>query len=278
MKRALQIVFGLLLVGLFVYVLTREPKTPALPRWEAQRKILDQKAKRSENGNSDGKSDDAALVRGLLKEDLSHREFAFALVAEAVSGKRVIPSGGRESSDRVVAAINAVMEDLLQRMNADDSAVKGLRRINEGSRFFEDGLLAGLEAMPGISCAIPNTREGLVQRSGYPDLRITDDATGDVYYLDPKLMERSSVESSLRTFYFEPKDATLKITEDATHLLIGIEHDGKDGDWEFLGYRLVDLSSLKVRLKAEFQASNRDIYGEASVLDQKSYGAMEGGR
>ena len=90
---------------------------------------------------------------------------------------------------------------------------------------------------------------------------------GDVYYLDPKLMERGSVDSSLRTFYFEPKDRTLKILDDATHLLIGIEHDGNDGDWEFLGYRLVDLSKLKVRLKAEFQASNRDMYNGESVLE-----------
>jgi hypothetical protein len=149
------------------------------------------------------------------------------------------------------------MDEVLVEMNADDSPMRGLRRINEGSRFFEDGLLEGLEKSEGITCGIPPTREGAAQRSGYPDLRITDEATGDVYYLDPKLMERGSATSSLR------------ITEDASHLLLGIEHDGKDGVWEFLGYQLVDLSSLKVRLKAEFQASNRDLYQEPSVLEKR---------
>jgi hypothetical protein len=79
--------------------------------------------------------------------------------------------------------------------------------------------------------------------------------------------------SSLRTFYFEPKDNTLKITEDATHLLLGITHDGNSGAWEFLGYRLVDLS----RLKAEFQASNRDLYKEPSVLEKREAAGKDGG-
>ena len=52
----------------------------------------------------------------------------------------------------------------------------------------------------------------------------------------------------------------MKITDDAVHLLAGIEHDGKDGLWTFTGWRLVDLSKLRVRLKAEFQASNAELY------------------
>ncbi|MEP3214599.1 MAG: hypothetical protein ABJQ29_15480 [Luteolibacter sp.] len=276
MKRAMQIFFGVLLLGLIIFVATREPKRPALPRWESQGELLDSAV---ENAKEKQKySSDADLVKGLLQEDLSGRDFDFALVSEAVSGKKVIPVTGRESAERVISAISEVMAGLLVELNADDSPVKGLRRINEGSRFFEDGLLERLNGMDGISCEIPQTREGSAQRSGYPDLRIIDEKTADIYYLDPKLMERGSSASSLRTFYFEPKDRTLKILDDATHLLIGIEHDGNDGDWEFLGYRLVDLSKLKVRLKAEFQASNRDIYPEASVLEMKIKEGKEGAK
>jgi hypothetical protein len=276
MRRTLQIFFGALLMGLIVFIATREPKRPALPRWAMQEELLEKEVKRATQRNE--KAADIALVKGLLKEDLSHREFDFSVVAEAVSGKKMIPAKGRASEKRVIGAINSVMEGLLVSMNAEDSPVKGLRRINEGSRFFEDGLLEGLDAMEGITCGIPHTREGAAQRSGYPDLRITDDATGDVYYLDPKLMEQGSVDSSFRTFYFEPKDTTLKIIDDATHLLIGIEHDGNDGNWEFLGYRLVDLSKLKVRLKAEFQASNRDVYPDSSVLEHRTGEGKDGGR
>lgn len=275
MRRALQVFFGLLLVALIVFVVTREPRKPSLPRWEQQEREMERAVRK--DAKSQGNSADIALIKGLLKEDLSHREFDFPLVVEAVSGKKVLPAKGRESRARVTAAITAVMDRLILQMNADGSPMRGLRRINEGSRFFEDGLLEGLEKTEGITCGIPPTREGAAQRSGYPDLRITDEATGDVYYLDPKLMERGSATSSLRTFYFEPKDNTLKITDDATHLLLGIEHDGKDGEWTFLGYQLVDLSGLKVRLKAEFQASNRDLYTEPSVLEKRESAGKDGG-
>jgi hypothetical protein len=42
--------------------------------------------------------------------------------------------------------------------------------------------------------------------------------------------------------------------------LVGIEHDGNTGKWKFLRWHLVDLADFKVTLKAEFQASNRDLY------------------
>ncbi len=275
MRRALQVFFGALFVTLIIFVATREPRKPSLLRWEKQDRVMKSALSKAADHKAD--SADIVLIKGLLKEDLSHRDFDFSLVVEAVSGKKVLPAKGRESQARVTAAITAVMDRLLLEMNANDSPIRGLRRINEGSRFFEDGLLEALEKMEGITCGIPPTREGSAQRSGYPDLRITDEATGDVYYLDPKLMERGSTTSSLRTFYFEPKDSTLKITDDATHLLLGIEHDGKDGEWTFLSYQLVDLSGLKVRLKAEFQASNRDLYAEPSVLKKRQPAGKDGG-
>ncbi len=208
---------------------------------------------------------DAALVRSLLGENLTDRTFSFATVAQACSGKRVLPLGDDPAHRQVVAAIEQALAETIREMNAEDSPVRKLRRINEASRYFEDGLQARLDAVPGLSCGIPSTRAGGAQRSGYPDLRIVDEASGLVFYLDPKLIQHGSENSTLRTFYFEPKNETLKITDDAVHLLVGIEHDGQDGAWTFSGWRLVDLSTLQVRLKAEFQASNAALYRK-SVL------------
>ena len=78
-------------------------------------------------------------------------------------------------------------------------------------------------------------------------------------------MEQDSWSSTLRTFYFAPRTETLKITDDAVHLLAGISHDGKDGAWTFGQWKLVDLSTLQVRLKAEFQASNADLYRKTGL-------------
>lgn len=208
---------------------------------------------------------DAELVRSLLGEKLSERTFDFAAIAEACSGKRVLPLAGDPAHQRITAAIEKALADTILELNAETSPVRKLRRINEASRFFEDGLLARLNAAPGLRCALPPTRAGARQRPGYPDLRITDVESGAVFYLDPKLVERGSAASTLRTFYFEPKNETLKITDDAVHLLAGIEHDGRAGAWTFSGWRLVDLSTLKVRLKAEFQASNAELYRKSAL-------------
>ena len=208
---------------------------------------------------------DSALVRSLLGENLSERSFDFSTIAAACSGRRVIPLDQSEPHRRVTRAIDAALAGCVAELNRPESPVRKLRRINEASRFFEDGLMERLNATPGIECGLPPTRAGDLQRSGYPDLRIVDRASGAVFYLDPKLVEQGSEKSTFRTFYFEPKNETLKITDDAVHLLAGIEHDGRDGEWSFSGWRLVDLSTLKVKLKAEFQASNAELYGK-SVL------------
>lgn len=209
---------------------------------------------------------DAALVRSLLGENLSARTFSFATVAEACSGKRVLPLTDDAVHQRVVAAIHKALTATLAELNQPNSPVRELRRINEASKFFENGIQKRLNETPGLKCEVPPNREGEHQRSGYPDLRIVDLESKLVFYLDPKLVEHGSVESTFRTFYFEPKNETLKITDDAVHLLVGIEHDGKDQLWTFTGWRLVDLSTLRVRLKAEFQASNADLYRNTDSL------------
>lgn len=208
---------------------------------------------------------DIALVRSLLGENLSERTFAFAAVAEACSGKRVISLTTEPAHQRVTAAITAAVKRSIAELSLPQSPVRNLRRINEASKFFEDAIHKHLNEIPGLKCDTPPTRAGEHQRSGYPDLRITDLESKQIFYLDPKLVEQGSASSTFRTFYFEPKNETLKITDDAVHLLVGIEHDGKDQLWTFTGWRLIDLSTLRVRLKAEFQASNADLYEKTEL-------------
>jgi hypothetical protein len=60
---------------------------------------------------------------------------------------------------------------------------------------------------------------------------------------------------------------TYQVRHDAVHLLVGFEHEPKSaGRWNFTRWDLVDLAHFKVRLKAEFQGSNRDIYRPEAIL------------
>jgi len=151
------------------------------------------------------------------------------------------------------------------------TASEGFReraRINEVSSHFEDALRELLNAAPGLSCDLPRTAQGHVMRSGYPDLRIVDLASKRVFYLDPKLYAAGSRDSSFRAFYFEPKIATNKVRDDAVHFIAGFEHEPreKSGRCNFTRWDLVDLALFKVKLKAEFQGSNHDMYRPEAIV------------
>jgi len=210
------------------------------------------------------------LIRHLLDQDLGTRKFLFADVVFAATGKKVMPTDhNNQVHQQILQAIDHAAEATLRELNQTDSPIRKLRRINEASRHFEDSLLKYINAVKLITCSIPQNTEGHRQRSGYPDLHITHTAPNGKKthaYLDPKLFEHKSRASSLRTFYFEPRTHTNKIQHDAIHLLLGISHDGKEGVWTFTSWELCDLSPFQVRLKAEFQASNRDIYRSEHII------------
>lgn len=169
---------------------------------------------------------------------------------------------------RVAKAISAACNETLKRSNAANSPIQTVTRINEVSSHFENALRELPNSTPGLNCDFPKTAEGKVQRSGYPDMRIVDLASKRVYYLDPKLYAAGSRDSSFRTFYFEPKIATNKVRDDAVHFIVGFEHEPreKSGAWKFTRWDVVDLSQFKVKLKAEFQGSNRDLYRPDAIV------------
>ena len=208
------------------------------------------------------------LIRWLLDDEDRADRVPFRSVVKATTGKEIIPFEPDDPvCDAISATIRTAMGGAIEFLNAEKSPVRGLARINEVSRFFEDQMLTRLNDIEGFNCEIPTRADGSAQRSGYPDLKLVHESSGRVVYIDPKLFGPGSEKSSLRTFYFEPKSKTNKILHDAHHLLIGIEHDGNDGAWTFQHWRAIDLSKFEVRLKAEFQASNRDLYTpEATVF------------
>ena len=208
------------------------------------------------------------LIPWLLNEDRQLTGIPFAEVIFDATGKRVSPIDLKNEVDqRVIKQLSGVLDEVIKRVNAPQSPVQSVGRINEVSSHFEDLLRELLNSTPGLNCDFPRTTDGKVQRSGYPDLRIVDLATKRVFYLDPKLYAAGSRDSSFRTFYFEPKIATNKVRDDAVHLVAGFEHEArKDGRWNFTRWDLVDLAQFKVKLKAEFQGSNHDMYRPEAIV------------
>ena len=207
------------------------------------------------------------LIPWLLDEDAALKGILFSDVISATSGKRVLPVDPADADTaRILKSIGIVLDEVLAQMNAADSPAKRQKRVNEMSKFFEDAIGAKLNKLDGLECAPPKTAAGRVQRSGYPDLRLVDKATGRILYLDPKLYAKGSKHSSLRSFYFTPKRETNKVNDDAQHLIVGIEHDKTGAEVKFTRWELIDLSKFRVRLKAEFEGSNADMYREDAVV------------
>jgi hypothetical protein len=214
------------------------------------------------------------LIPWLLNEDHQLRGIRFSELIFDTTGRKVLPFETNNAVDqRVAKAISTACDETMKRLNAPDSAIQNVDRINEVSSHFEEILRELLNATPGLQCNFPLTAEGKVQRSGYPDLRITDLESKRVFYLDPKLYAAGSRDSSFRTFYFEPKKSTNKVRDDAVHFVVGFEHAPRETGsaspnamWKFTRWDLVDLSRFTIRLKAEFQGSNHDLYRPEAII------------
>ena len=213
------------------------------------------------------KPDSAVLIEWLLQDGRDLKGIPFSEVLAATTGKKILPV----NPDAVwLKRLASVLDRTLAAMNDTAHPIHSVGRINEASRFIEDQLMAECNKEPGWSCGIPRTSAGEEQRSGYPDLRLVLDDQS-VVYLDPKLFARGSKTSTLRTFYYEPKSATSKVQDDARHLLVGVQHNGGEGGHiRFEEWDLVDVSKIKVQLKAEFQAANKDMYRSDTILLRSS--------
>lgn len=217
-----------------------------------------------------GNADIQPFVDWLLNDGERFDSVRFAEVAEAVSGCAVLPVVPTDVvHTAMLTHLEATLDGMLTDLAEPGNPIHEVGRVNEISRHIEDYLLAHLNLEGVYECRIPLTASGQTQRSGYPDLLLRDIESGRVFYIDPKVYKGGSEGSSFRTFYFEPKRATNKILDDASHLIVGIAHGGKvDGLWQLESWKVVDLFDFRVRLKAEFQSSNREIYRDAAVLLQ----------
>ncbi len=205
------------------------------------------------------------FIAWLLKDGQAMKDLPFPEVLEATTGRKIFPVDPKADHEWL-AALSGALDRTIAALNDPKEGIHGAGRINEASRFIEDRLMKEVAALPGWTCGVPRTPSGGEQRSGYPDLRATL-PDGRVVFLDPKLFAPGSRSSSLRTFYYEPKSLTSKVNDDGFHLLVGVQHnDGTGADLRLLGWELVDVSRLRVQLKAEFQASNRDIYTADNVV------------
>src|SRR5262245_49148482 len=81
------------------------------------------------------------LIPWLLDEDQQLRGVPFGELIFDTTGRKVLPFDANNAIDqRVAKAISAACDETIKRLNAADSKIQNIDRINEVSSHFEDTL------------------------------------------------------------------------------------------------------------------------------------------
>jgi hypothetical protein len=123
-------------------------------------------------------------------------------------------------------------------------------RPNEISNRLEDKLRVRLGGV------IPENKV-----AGYPNMLI--ERRGKPYYVEVKLAEEGQLNSSFRTFFYEPVEFA-KVTRNASHIIVGFIHRKR----AIKGFKILDASKIHVNLKCEFNTNNVELYKASNILKE----------
>lgn len=173
------------------------------------------------------------------------RGIPFDYVIEMTTGQKVYPV--TDNDKEVINEVFKASKEVIEECREEDF---GDMRPNEISNRLEDMLRGKLDGK------IPMNKA-----AGYPNIVI--ERGGKIYYIEVKLAEVGELNSNLRTFYYEPVELR-KVTKDACHILVGFLHKRRN----IIGFKIIDLSKVKVNLKNEFNANNRELYRQEAVIKE----------
>lgn len=203
-----------------------------------------------------------SFIRRLIK---GAQNVLFRDVVKSSSGFSIIKADGV-----YLEAIKKIKESLLKDLKSISQSVeKNFQgRSNELSNYLEGVLRIHINnKLKGFLASTPTTQKGK-QSAGYPDLIVKFDE-GKYVYIEVKIYQKKTSDSSLRTFYFKPSEQN-KITGSYPHILIGFEVESLGGEnkspFRINSVKIMDLYTLKVNLKPEFNANNPMIYENCEEL------------
>ena len=203
-----------------------------------------------------------AIIRAFLKP---LRNVPYYVGIQVLTGCRVLHF---DLSDKENLELLELLKRAAQKAG-EEANRKGIytQRPNEARNMIKPFVIDALNSV-GLKASKPRTKTGKIKTAGYPDIEIVD-RKGRTIYLDCKTYSRTTKNQSLRTFYFSPSEDP-KITKDAFHLLLSFELEKRKRQDKMVfvpvSWQLYTLEKLKVQVKHEFNASNKDIYKSEFLL------------
>jgi hypothetical protein len=192
----------------------------------------------------------------------------FGDAVRLASGKQLLPIDPANPADvAAIAKLGEKLDLVLPRLNRPDGAARNGKNPADALRAAATEMQSAFKSIPGMDCEIIPPTDGGTRDADYPALRAMDRANGKTYYLGIRLFPAGERESHLEAFSFAPENAKARILLDGSHLLVGIEHNGKSGkDLAFLNWELIDLTKMPVRLRIRFEADGRDAHRPGATL------------
>ncbi len=188
------------------------------------------------------------------------KDVSFPVLVKIISGHKILPFD--ENNQKNIALLETLKRVCNQAM--EEAHEKGMykKRANEVGNKIEDFVKEALNKN-GFTADTPQNSKGKKQAMGYPDILI-EDPNGGKIYLECKTYNIKSINETQRTFYIQASENT-KIMHDAMHLMVSFEiktlqRNNKDVSIP-INWKLYNLENLRLQMKPEFNASNKDMYG-----------------
>jgi len=191
----------------------------------------------------------------------------FHLAIRALYRRKVIPLNLKEDKDvQLIETLSQVAQ-----IAGENANRKGIfrSRPNEVGNDIEKFVREALKKV-GFNPETPMTAGGTRKAAGYPDIYVKDKYSRHVY-LECKTYNKANINTTQRAFYFSPaEEGRSKIIYDAPHIVMSFEikQIQRSGRRCYIpvAWKLVSIHSMKVSVKHEFNASNRDIYRREAIL------------
>lgn len=172
-------------------------------------------------------------------------ELLFRDVVEKMTGHSIY-----RATEEQIGVVNFLAQKAIEDYNSGDIYPGRPNEFgNHMENFFRSTVYDGID----LNITSPPLSSGRTQTTGYPDRQVISEMPP--FYLEIKVLKEGSEFSTFRTFYFSPPLS--KITRSCPHILVGLEHMDKvlTGN-----YHVKDLYDMTVKIKAEFNTSNRYLY------------------